>query len=67
MNKLAEQRTIQGNPLKCPICGHNEFWFRETLMNTRGATFFGFEFANKQAQNYVCDRCGYVMWFLDKE
>ena len=39
---------------------------RTTLMNTKGVTFFGLEWANKAANNYVCDRCGYVLWFLDK-
>ena len=26
----------------------------------------GFEWANKEAQNCVCNQCGYVMWFLSK-
>ena len=33
-------------------------------MNTPGATFFGVEWANKEAQNYICNRCGYIYWFL---
>ncbi len=35
-------------------------------MNTKGATFFGFEWANKEATNYVCDQCNHVLWFLEK-
>ena len=58
---------IDGRPVKCPHCGNDLFWTRTTLMNTRGVTFLGFDWANKEAQNYICDRCGYVLWFLDKE
>lgn len=59
-------RTVLGRPLRCPHCNHDRFWTRTTLMNTRGVSFFGFDWANKVAQNYVCDQCGYVVWFLDK-
>ena len=33
-------------------------------MNTPGLTFLGFEWVNKQADNYVCNRRGYVLWFF---
>ena len=57
---------INGKDLQCPHCEHNRFWTRATLMNTPGITFLGLEWANKKATNYVCDRCGYVVWFLAK-
>lgn len=63
----ATERFIRGHKLTCPVCGYHEFWKRKTLMNTPGATFFGVEWANRQAENYVCDACGYVMWFLHEE
>jgi len=28
-------------------------------------TFFGLDWANKEATNYICENCGYVMWFMD--
>ncbi|MCP5106666.1 MAG: hypothetical protein GY950_25000 [bacterium] len=56
---------IKGQPLKCQVCGHDQFWFRTTLMNTKGASFFGFDWANKEAENYVCNHCGYVHWFIN--
>ena len=62
--EAAGSRVIEGNALSCPVCGHGEFWKRKTLMNTPGMTLFGVEWANRQADNYVCDSCGYVMWFL---
>jgi predicted RNA-binding Zn-ribbon protein involved in translation (DUF1610 family) len=55
-----------GKKLVCPVCDHDRFWSRTTLMNTRGATFFKVDWANKKATNYVCDKCGYVFWFLEK-
>jgi predicted nucleic-acid-binding Zn-ribbon protein len=67
MNKKspeAKERYIEGNKLACPICKNDKFWARETLMNTKGMTFLKLEWANKEAQNYICDGCGYVYWFL---
>jgi len=55
-----------GKKLVCPVCNHDRFWQRETLMNTRGASFFNLDWANKKATNHVCDSCGYVFWFLEK-
>lgn len=62
----ASHRTIHGNQLKCPVCAHDQFWKRKTLMNTPGLTFLGIEWANQQAINFVCDSCGYVIWFMQK-
>jgi predicted RNA-binding Zn-ribbon protein involved in translation (DUF1610 family) len=59
----AQEYDVQGNKLVCPICGKTHFWTRTTLMNTRGATFLGFDWANNEAENYICDNCGYIMWF----
>ncbi len=64
--KSYKEVSIQGNILKCQICNHYRFWHRETLMNTPGMTFFGVEWANKSADNYICEHCGYVHWFLSK-
>lgn len=60
----ATGRTVDGHELRCPVCGHDEFWKRKTLMNTPGLTLLGVEWANKEAENYVCDSCGHVLWFL---
>ena len=60
------EREVKGYKLSCPVCGHNKFWTRQTLMNTRGLTFFNLDWANQSADNYICDNCGYVMWFLEK-
>ncbi len=66
-SEAAGRRTIAGHPLRCTVCGHDQFWRRRTLMNTPGLTFFGVEWANRQAENYVCEQCGHVLWFLRDE
>lgn len=60
----AAKRVVDGHELTCAVCGHDEFWKRKTLMNTPGFTLMGIEWANKEAENYVCDTCGHVLWFL---
>ena len=57
---------VEGRKLTCLVCGHDQFWSRTTLMNTRAATFFHVDWANKQATNYICDHCGYVYWFMER-
>ncbi len=61
--KEAEELTVQGKKIVCPACGHDKFWTRTTLLNTRGVSFFNFDFLNKEAANKVCDRCRYMLWF----
>ena len=65
MSKESREYEVKGNKLLCPVCGNSYFWERSTLMNTPGATFFGFDFANKQAKNYICDECSYIFWFYE--
>ncbi|QBA65024.1 hypothetical protein [Muriicola soli] len=60
----ASPRIIKGRKLKCTICENDTFWMRKTLMNTKGMTFFKLDWANREAENYICDSCGYVHWFL---
>lgn len=62
--KEVKEHYIAGNKLQCQICSHTQFWTRETLMNTPGMSFFNLDWANKSAQNYICDSCGYVHWFF---
>ena len=59
--------TKHGHKLRCVVCEHDRFWSRSTLLNTRLATFLGFDWTNKEAMNYVCERCGYIFWFFEGE
>ena len=58
---------IKGHKLVCPICSKSQFWTRTTLMNTRGASFLGFDWANSEGENYICNNCGYIMWFWPQD
>ena len=33
-------------------------------MSTGAATAFGVDWANPSAENYICTRCGHVLWSL---
>jgi len=57
------QVTLGGKPLICLVCGNNSYQERESLLNSRGAEFFGFAWADEKATNYICARCGYIFWF----
>ena len=65
-DKEAAPRSVRGRQLVCPICKGTEFYSREYLLNTRAATFFNFDWANKAAVTYLCDQCGHIMWFADE-
>ena len=60
----AEKHTIKGIELHCEICKHDKFWYRQAQLNTAVATFFKFDWANASADCYVCEKCGYIHWFL---
>ena len=56
---------LNGYELSCPICKGKEFSKRSSLLNTRGMTFLGLDWTNQGAINYICDTCGYILWFID--
>jgi DNA-directed RNA polymerase subunit RPC12/RpoP len=51
--------------LACTVCGHQQFHERNSMLNTRVATFFRVDWANKEATNYICAECGYIFWFVE--
>lgn len=64
--KKIDYLRVRGKLIKFPICGHDQFWKRRTLLNTSILTFFGFDWANRESQNFVCGECGHILWFLDQ-
>jgi hypothetical protein len=58
---------VKGKNLVCPVCSNDEFWRRTTLMNTSGMTFMGWDWLNREGENFICSNCGYVFWFFDKD
>jgi len=55
---------VGNGKLTCSVCGGQQFHERDSLLNTRAATFFRFDWANKEATNYICVHCGYIFWFM---
>ncbi len=66
-DREATQVTIAGKKLVCPICGADRFWARRSLLATRWFAFFQIEWINRAALNRICERCGHVLWFLEKK
>ncbi|MFM1654230.1 hypothetical protein ACI7RC_19330 [Brevibacillus sp. B_LB10_24] len=54
-----------GVPLTCPCCQNDTFDKDYRQLNTRGATFFGLDWANREAAILVCQRCSFIAWFMD--
>ncbi|MCK9305581.1 MAG: hypothetical protein M0P27_09330 [Bacteroidales bacterium] len=55
---------IKGHELICPICNYTSFWTKKVQLNTRLATFFDLDWANKSATCYICSKCTHISWFL---
>ena len=53
-------------PVVCPCCKHSSFDKDYRQLNSRGATFFGVDWANKQVPILICTRCSYILWFMDE-
>lgn len=54
---------VAGKPVQCPHCDHTLFDRRKILLNTRGATFFNFDWLNQGATVLTCEKCGRLEWF----
>ena len=52
--------------LSCPACAQDRFDVRAGVMDTRGASFFGWTWANRGSTELICRSCLYVMTFADK-
>ncbi|WNC13758.1 hypothetical protein [Brevibacillus brevis] len=60
-------RYIAGDTtVTCPCCKHFLFDKDYRQLNSRGATFFGLDWANKEATILICQRCSYILWFMDE-
>jgi len=58
------QITIKDVPLECKHCGSGHFAHRRAQLNTAAMTFLNLDWLNASADIYVCERCGYLHWFL---
>lgn len=54
------------SPIICPCCQNNTFDKDFRQLNSRGATFFGLDWANRNATILVCQNCTYIAWFMNE-
>lgn len=51
-------------PLRCLLCGHDEFYLKKLRLTEGLTTILPFRWM--VANCFICDRCGYVHWFVPK-
>jgi hypothetical protein len=54
---------VQGRPLQCLVCSHDQFWEQHLQL---GSSLFSFLDPESSAHCAVCARCGFVHMFLPK-
>lgn len=57
---------IAGEALVCSHCGHVHFDRDQFLLNSRGMSFVGLDWANENATVYLCKNCGHIEWFVSR-
>lgn len=62
--EATEYEILPGQNLRCEICHHGRFYSREGKLQTTGMTLLELDWANASATCLVCEKCGYVHWFL---
>jgi len=58
--------SADGAAIVCPCCRNDTFDKDYRQLNSRGATFFGLDWANRNATILVCQRCTYISWFMSE-
>lgn len=54
---------VAGKRVVCPHCAGDRFEEGDALLNTAGLTFFGLDWANREAHLLLCVRCSRIEWF----
>ena len=58
--------TIAEKPVRCPHCGGSKFTLTSALLNTRGLTVLGADWADPSASILICAACGRIEWFAEE-
>jgi hypothetical protein len=56
--------TFDGKPLTCVVCANTTFDEKSSVLKNRATELLGLGWADDQATNFVCTKCGYIFWFL---
>jgi len=57
---------VLNKEIVCPVCSNTKFVAKEILLNTSAMTFFGLDWANRQASALVCTNCSRIEWYFNK-
>lgn len=61
--RTVSKYTVKGDLLRCIVCGHDDFLWHQGLKESRGLTFFGFDWAAEGVDKLTCAGCAHVMTF----
>jgi ribosomal protein S27AE/DNA-directed RNA polymerase subunit RPC12/RpoP len=56
---------INGKQLRCFICEGTHFTVSNSLLNTRMMTILNLEWTDSEANTYICEKCGHILWFKE--
>ncbi|MBO0852548.1 MAG: hypothetical protein J2P18_02120 [Nocardia sp.] len=62
-----QQAFVAEIEVSCSHCEGQWFRARKALLNTRGLTLYGLDWANRSADVYECAECGHLEWFAHRE
>jgi hypothetical protein len=55
---------VNGRALRCVICSNQTFWSQTAMLNKSASTFFGLDWADRNATCFICAECTYIHWFF---
>jgi hypothetical protein len=55
---------ISGVEIRCLMCRHTGFSKRQALLDGRWPPFPQLDSRSDEATCFICDKCGYIHWFL---
>lgn len=64
--KDSSRFSVAGVTVRCPHCGGERFDDSAAMLNTRGLTLLGLDFANRDGYLLVCKKCTHIDWFLEQ-
>lgn len=54
------------NNIVCPCCQNDTFDKDSRQLNTKAATLFNLDWANRAATILICRECSYISWFMEE-
>ena len=58
--------SVGGKPVRCPHCGGSEFAASSAMLNSRGRTVLGVDWADPSASILICVECGRIEWYAQE-